>query len=75
MVYLVVALGQFGVILLTAMAKAVGLIAGTTALFICIIVASAAVLHAACLHLARRQPESQAAQQAPTEPSGSAPSP
>lgn len=56
MVYLVVALGQFGVILLTAMAKAAGLIVGATALFICVATATIVALHAAYLHFAPKRP-------------------
>lgn len=52
MVYLVVAIGQFGVILLATMAKAAGLIVGTTALLICVATASAVALHATWIHLA-----------------------
>ncbi|WBO20680.1 hypothetical protein [Sphingomonas abietis] len=50
MVYLVVAIGQFGVILLSAMAKAAGLIVGTTAFLICVATALAVALHAAWFH-------------------------
>lgn len=55
MVYLVVAIGQFGVVLLTAMAKAAGLIFGTTALFICVATALSVALHAAWIHFASKR--------------------
>lgn len=50
MVYLVAAVGQFFVILLSQIAVATGLILATTALAICILTAAAMVIHAALIH-------------------------
>lgn len=54
MVYLVVAIGQFGVILLMAILKEAGLILGSTALVMCLITALIVAAHAVFVHLQTR---------------------
>ena len=56
MVYALVAIGQFGVILLTQMAVLAGWILASTGLVICIVLGAIIAIHALILHFHKRPP-------------------
>jgi hypothetical protein len=51
MIYVTVAIGQFFIILITAMGQAAGVIAASTAIVICVAVTFTTALHAIGRHL------------------------
>jgi hypothetical protein len=56
MIYPIVAVGQFGVILLTQMAVLFGWIFASTALGICVALAATIAVHSLILHLRKPRP-------------------